>query len=104
MALLLLGLLIWNVVHFFPAAARPARGRLIEKVGEQAYTGCFALSLIVGILTTVLGWRSILLFGGLLIWAVLEIVFLNRRDGAWKKPEAKPGSAVLKPLVGAVVV
>ena len=31
--------------------------------------------------------RSIVLFGGLTIWAVLEIVLLNRRDGVWVKPE-----------------
>lgn len=30
--------------------------------------------------------RSVLLFGGLLAWAVLEVIFINRRDGAWKKP------------------
>lgn len=30
--------------------------------------------------------RSIILFGGLLAWAVLEVIFINRRDGAWKKP------------------
>ena len=29
--------------------------------------------------------RSLLLFGGLGIWAVLEMVFINRRDGAWVK-------------------
>ncbi len=30
--------------------------------------------------------RSVILFGGLLAWAVLEVIFINRRDGAWKKP------------------
>jgi len=32
--------------------------------------------------------RSIVLFGGLAVWAVLEIFVLNRRDGAWSKPSA----------------
>ena len=36
--------------------------------------------------------RSIALFGGLAVWAVLEIVLCNRRDGAWKKPEPAAGS------------
>jgi uncharacterized membrane protein len=48
--------------------------------------------------------RSILLFGGMLVWSVVEIIFLNRRDGEWEKPEAQPGTAVLKPLIGATVV
>ena len=30
--------------------------------------------------------RSIILFGGLLAWAVLEVIFINRRDGARVKP------------------
>lgn len=30
--------------------------------------------------------RSITLFGGLTIWAVLEIVFINRREGPREKP------------------
>ena len=35
--------------------------------------------------------RSILLFGGLGVWAVLEILFCNRRDEVWRKPEPAPG-------------
>ncbi len=31
--------------------------------------------------------RSILLFGGLTLWAVIEGLLLNRRDGEWQKPE-----------------
>ena len=34
--------------------------------------------------------RAIVLFGGLTIWAVLEILILNRRDGVWTKPEEVP--------------
>jgi uncharacterized membrane protein len=30
--------------------------------------------------------RSVILFGGLLAWAVLEVIFINRRDGARVKP------------------
>ncbi len=31
--------------------------------------------------------RALILFGGLTLWAVLEIVLINKRDGAWEKPE-----------------
>ncbi len=34
--------------------------------------------------------RSIVLFGGLAIWAIIEMVLLNRRDGAWVKPDPVP--------------
>ncbi len=34
--------------------------------------------------------RSVLLFGGLGLWAILEIILLNRRDGPWEKPGATP--------------
>jgi len=30
--------------------------------------------------------RSLILFGGLGIWAIAEILLCNRRDGAWEKP------------------
>jgi uncharacterized membrane protein len=30
--------------------------------------------------------RSVILFGGLGVWAILEIFLCNRRDGAWEKP------------------
>jgi uncharacterized membrane protein len=36
--------------------------------------------------------RSVILFGGMLAWAVLEVIFINRRDGAWIKP-APAGAA-----------
>lgn len=30
--------------------------------------------------------RSVVLFGGFLIWSVLSIMLINRRDGEWTKP------------------
>jgi len=30
--------------------------------------------------------RSVILFAGLLAWAVIEVIVINRREGAWKKP------------------
>ena len=31
--------------------------------------------------------RSLILFSGLTIWAVLEMLMINRREGEWKRPE-----------------
>lgn len=33
---------------------------------------------------------SIVLFGGIGLWAIAEIVSINKRDGAWEKPEPSP--------------
>lgn len=37
--------------------------------------------------------RSVILFGGLGIWAVFEMVLCNKRDGQWRKPPVVPFSA-----------
>jgi uncharacterized membrane protein len=34
--------------------------------------------------------RSVILFLGLSSWAVLEMFFISRREGAWKRPEPFP--------------
>jgi uncharacterized membrane protein len=34
--------------------------------------------------------RSVVLFGGLAFWAVLEMIFVSKRDGEWKKPDPVP--------------
>jgi uncharacterized membrane protein len=47
--------------------------------------------------------RSLVLFGGLAIWAVVEIASLNQRDGAYEKPEPLPLVAEMKPLVAGVI-
>lgn len=47
--------------------------------------------------------RSLVLFGGLGVWAVIEIAALNRRDGAWEKPEPLPLVAGVKPLVAGLI-
>ena len=48
--------------------------------------------------------RSVLLFGTLGVWAFLEIVFINRRDGAWQKPAAPALKNEIILLVLATVV
>lgn len=48
--------------------------------------------------------RSVTLFGVLGIWALIEMMLLNRRDGAYEPPEPRPLSAEVKPVVIGVVM
>ncbi|HNP65172.1 MAG TPA: NnrU family protein [Woeseiaceae bacterium] len=66
-------------------------------------------------LTAVIAWslahllsngdtRSVVLFGGLGLWAILEILMINRRDGAWVRPQAVPlNRDLLTLLLGGVM-
>ena len=48
--------------------------------------------------------RSIALFGGLAAWALIEVMALNRRDGAWVKPEPTPlKNDIILVVVGVVI-
>ena len=169
MALLVSGLLVWWVVHLFPAVATEARARLINKFGLGSYKGCFALLIVISIILMVSGWRSIepvdiylppawgrhltyilvlltfilfvaakrktnikrilrhpqliglvlwsighllsngdnrslVLFIGLGVWAILEIAMINRRTGEWVKPEPVPvQSDVITVVLGLIL-
>lgn len=48
--------------------------------------------------------RSIVLFATLGIWAILEIIVINRREGAWQKPEPVPVKKDVFTVVAGVVV
>ncbi len=49
-------------------------------------------------------WRSLILFGGFLAWAVLEVIFIKRRDGAWVKPAPVGATRTLvSALIGLVL-
>ena len=48
--------------------------------------------------------RAIVLFGGLTIWAVIEIYLINKRDGTWVKPEKAPFKNDVAMMVFAVLV
>jgi len=161
---LMLGVLLWSVVHFVPAVAVNFRKSLIGKLGEKPFKGLFTLLMLVALFLIITGWRStipvnlfqppmwgrhatallvligfilflapyhatnikrflrhpqltgvfiwgiahllangesrsVVLFGGLAAWAAVEIILLNRRDGAWVKPDPVP---VKKDLILAV--
>ena len=161
MTRLVLGLLLWGVVHFIPGLAVDFRKNLINRFGENPYKGVFALLMVVSLYLIISGWKSmtpvapavlemiftppdwgvyaagvmvligfilflapyppnnfkrilrhpqligvvsfavghlaavgtaraIVVFGGLMIWAVLEVLLINRRDGVWIKPDKAP--------------
>lgn len=168
-SVLVLGVLIWSLVHLFPSVMPAKRAALNESMGN-AYQGVFALAIVVSIVLMVIGWRntipeyiyhppawtrhlamllmlvsfilfgaanaptrirsairhpmlrgvyvwsiahllvngdsrSIVLFGGMLIWSILSIRFINRRDGEWEKPEAPTGwGAEIKLLIISIVI
>lgn len=167
--LLIVGVLMWSFVHFFPCLAPAKRAGLIESLGNK-YQGLFALLIVVSLVFIVLGWRntipyqvynppvwgrhltmllmlfsvillgaangssrirqyirhpmlrgvflwgvahllangdsrSVVLFSGMLIWSVLSIRFINKRDGEWTKPAKPTGwSGEIKLLVISLVV
>lgn len=154
MAFLIIGLLVWSVVHFIPSIGIQLKTAFIGKYGEGIYKGVFSLLIVLSLALIVVGWRgatpqqlyslpefvkpiafillfvgfilfgatpcktrikrlirhpqmvsvilwsiahllvngdsrSVILFGTLGIWAVLEIIFINKREeGAWQKPDA----------------
>ncbi len=168
MSLLVVGLLLFTIVHLLPAASPPMRDRLAGKLGENAYRGVFSVVIVAALVIIVFGWkattptrvyappvaggpvisalvffafvlfatskvrsnyrrivrhpqmmavilwsvahllvngdaRSVMLFGGLGIWAVAEIVLCNRRDGEWQKPDVVPFSAdMIVAIIGGV--
>lgn len=48
--------------------------------------------------------RSVVLFGGMLLWAVISQVAINRRDGAWTPPPPAPLKGTIKHAVITLVV
>ena len=47
--------------------------------------------------------RSVTLFGGLTVWAILEIVLVNRREGEWQRPDTAASKYDLIAVVLGVV-
>ena len=175
MTRLVLGLLLWSIVHFIPGLAGDFRKNLIDRFGEHPYKGLFALLMFVALYLIISGWqsmtpvapdvlemiftppewgvyaagllvligfilflapyppknikrimrhpqlmgvvsfsvghllavgtvRAIVLFAGLGIWAIIEIVLINRRDGEWVKPATAPIKKDIALVVFSVLV
>ena len=48
--------------------------------------------------------RSVILFAVMAVWALVSMVTINRRDGAWMKPDPVPVARDLVPVVIGVVL
>ena len=48
--------------------------------------------------------RSLILFGWLGVWAILEIILINRREGEWVKPSPPGWARELKGLAISIVI
>lgn len=47
---------------------------------------------------------ALILFGGLLAWAVVSVILINRAERAWTRPSPAPASREIAALVGSAVV
>lgn len=170
LGILAAGVLIWSLVHLFPALMPAKRTQLINSLGEGKYKGVFALLVLIGLALIIVGWRNtvpthvysppsfgrhltmllmlfsvilfgaakgknwitqrtrhpmligmttwgvahliangdiraVVLFGGMTIWAIVSILLINKREGAWARPAAiSTGKANLRLIVISVVV
>lgn len=152
---LLIGAMLFALVHLYSAACSEKRQLVINKIGIGPYKGLYALVILGTLFMIIFGWRqsditniytppewgslatlilmypvlflfisasvgsnikrvirhpqlsaialwgfahilangesrSIFLFGLLITWALVEMFFLNRRDGEWQKPSPLP--------------
>ncbi len=87
-------------VMLFGAANYPTRIKRI--VRHPQLTGLVVWS--IGHLLSNGDSRSLILFGGLGSWALIEMLLINNREGAWVKPDAPALSAEAIGFVTSVVV
>lgn len=164
MTLLIAGLALWCVAHFFKRLAPNARANLGDK-GK----GPIALAILASVVLMVLGYRgadlthvydapswgihlnntlmlvavllmgmgqskgrmrswlrhpmltgvvvwaiahllvngdmpSLVLFGGLALWAIAEMMLINRAEGPWTRPEPGPAKGDLRLIIISLIV
>jgi len=169
MNLLIAGLALWIIAHFFKRLAPEMRKGMDAKMGAGPARGIMSLLILGSIALMVIGYRaaptefvyalpswtrhlnntlmsfaiimmgmgsskgrartwlrhpmlwgvvlwavahllvngdvaSIVLFGGMAIWALASMLLINAQDGAWDKPEAGPAVGDIKLLIISAVV
>ncbi|MEJ8561519.1 NnrU family protein [Yoonia sp. GPGPB17] len=93
------------ILAFYFYAASAAQGAKIwlgTKVRHPQLTG-FSIWAISHLLVNG-DTPSFVLFGGLLAWAVVEILLINAQDGPWQRPDRAPAKKEVVAIVVTVVV
>ena len=102
MSLLLAGLILWFVVHSFPAVAPARRDALVAKLGEQPYRGVFSLFIVAALIMIVLGWKNAVpgavyvpplgpgIVPSVLVFAGLVLFFASQVNGNIKRITRHP--------------
>ncbi len=92
--LMLLAFLVFGAGH--------AKGNLRRVIRHPQITGVKIWALAHLLVNGDLG--SVVLFGGLLAWAVASMILINKRDGAWMRPPESPRSRDLLHVVLSVAL
>ncbi|WP_150467266.1 NnrU family protein [Francisella sp. SYW-9] len=58
MLYLIVGILIWSLIHFIPTYFFNFRKKIINITGENPYKGIFSLLIVISIVLMVIGWRT----------------------------------------------
>ena len=87
-------------VMLFGAANYPTRIKRIVRHPQLTGLGLWS----IGHLLSNGDSRSLVLFGGLGFWALVEMLLINRREGAWVKPDAPTLSAEARGFVISVII
>ena len=58
MTRLVIGVLLWSVVHFIPAIAVDLKKSMVNRFGEYPYKGIFTLMMVVAIYLMISGWKA----------------------------------------------
>lgn len=102
MSLLLAGLILWFVVHSFPAVAPSKRAALVAKLGEQPYRGLFSLGIVAALIMIVFGWKNAVpgtvyvpplgpgIVPSILVFAGLVLFFASQVNGNIKRITRHP--------------
>ncbi|MEE9335683.1 MAG: NnrU family protein [Granulosicoccaceae bacterium] len=55
---IVVGIVLWSLVHFIPTLAQPFRQKLIDSWGSRIYLAIFSISVVISIGLMVYGWRN----------------------------------------------
>ncbi|KAF0173955.1 MAG: NnrU family protein [Rhodobacteraceae bacterium] len=90
------------VLAFYLFAASGTKARITTKIRHPQLTAVKVWAL--GHLLVNGDVASFVLFGGLMMWAVLEVILINRNTPAWVPATTVPAGAEIKAVVATVVV